>query len=190
MVTAACGGGSGGSGGSGNATQTTVNDTNLKPEPGGSATLALEADTTGGWCLSEAQLAIAGIQVARSIYDTLTVPDNKGGYAPFLAQSVTPNTDFTVWTVKVRPGITFHDGTPLNAAVVRDNLNNYRGTSDAGDPPPKHVGTLFPFVYTYVKSVKATDAMTVTITMNKPWSSFPSHLYQYGRLGMMAEAQL
>jgi len=73
---------------------------------------------------------------------------------------------------------------------VRDNLNNYRGTADAGDPKPKHVGTLFPFVFTYIKSVKATDNLTVTVTMNKPWSAFPAHLYQYGRLGIMAEAQL
>ena len=33
-------------------------------------TFALDAESTGGWCLPEAQLAIAGIQVARSIYDT------------------------------------------------------------------------------------------------------------------------
>jgi len=192
MLAAACGGGSGGKSGSNNngSTETTENDSGLKPVYGGSATLALEADTTGGWCLSEAQLAIAGIQVARSIYDTLTVPDGKGGSVPFLAQSVTPNADFTVWTIKLRPNIQFQDGTPLNAAVVRDNLNNYRGASDAGDPPPKHVGTLFPFVFTYIKSVKATDNLTVTVTMKSPWSAFPAHLYEYGRLGIMAEAQL
>ncbi len=193
LVAAACGGGSGGNnnsnGGTGN-TPTTQNESSLKPTYGGSAVLALEADTTGGWCLSEAQLAISGIQVARAVYDTLTVPDSTGGYAPFLAQSVTSNADFTVWTIKLRSGITFSDGTPFNAAVVRDNLNNFRGTADAGDPTPKHVGTLFPFVYANVKSVKATDNLTVTVTMNKPWSAFPAHLYQYGRLGMMGEAQL
>jgi len=192
MVAAACGGGSGGNkgGSSNNSSNNTENDTGLKPKYGGSATLALEADTTGGWCLSEAQLAIAGIQVARAVYDTLTVPDSKGGYAPFLAQSVTSNPDFTVWTIKLRPGIVFQDNTPLNAAVVRDNLNNYRGSADSGDPAPTHVGTLFPFVFSYVKSVKATDNLTVTVTMNKPWSAFPAHLYEYGRLGIMAEAQL
>ena len=44
---------------------------------GGSITYGLEADTSGGWCLQKAQLAIAGIQVARTIYDTLTMPDQR-----------------------------------------------------------------------------------------------------------------
>ena len=35
---------------------------------------AVEAETGDGWCLQEGQLAISGIQVARTIYDTLTVP--------------------------------------------------------------------------------------------------------------------
>ena len=31
---------------------------------------------------------------------------------PFLAESVEPNADFTEWTVTLREGIAFHDGTP------------------------------------------------------------------------------
>ncbi len=78
-------------------------------------TFALDAETTGGWCLPEAQLAIAGIQVARSIYDYLTVPDDKGGYVPFLADTVTPADNFTKWTIHLRSGIKFQDGTDLDA---------------------------------------------------------------------------
>ena len=37
---------------------------------------------------------------------------------PFLAESITPNDDYTEWTIKVREGITFTDGTPLNADAV------------------------------------------------------------------------
>ena len=68
-----------------------------KPTEGGSITYGLDADTSGGWCLPEAQLAIAGIQVARSIYDTLTMPDDKGKLRPVpRRQSVTPNANNTV----------------------------------------------------------------------------------------------
>jgi ABC-type transport system substrate-binding protein len=42
---------------------------------------------------------------------------------PFLAESLTPNADSTQWTIKVRPGISFTDGTPLNADAMIDNLN-------------------------------------------------------------------
>ena len=84
------------------------------PQYGGRMVYGLEAETTNGWCLPEAQLAIAGIQVARSIYDTLTVPDGEGGFQPFLAESVEPNADYTQWTITLRDGVTFHDGTPLD----------------------------------------------------------------------------
>jgi peptide/nickel transport system substrate-binding protein len=146
----------------------------------------MEAETTGGWCLPEAQLAAAGIQVARAIYDTLTIPDNQNNYVPFLAQSVTPNSNYTVWTIKIRPGITFHDGTPLNAQVVKDNIDAYTGKTDSKN-------LLFRFEFDaahWITDVKVTDPMTVQVDLKSPWVSFPSHLYSYGRMGIEAEAQL
>ena len=47
----------------------------------------------------------------RAIYDTLTVPNAKGEYVPYLAKSVTHNADYTDWTITLRDGIKFHDGT-------------------------------------------------------------------------------
>ena len=151
-----------------------------KPTEGGKMTFALDAETTGGWCLAEAQLAIAGIQVARAIYDYLTVPDDKGGYVPSLADKITPNADYTSWTIHLRSGIKFSDGTPFNAQVVKDNLDAYRGKF-AGRSP-----LLFVFVFDDITNVTVTDPMTVKVDMKTPWASFPAHLYEYGRLGMMA----
>ena len=48
------------------------------PKPGGEITYGLEAETGGGWCPSNARLAISGIEVAAAIYDTLTVPEHQG----------------------------------------------------------------------------------------------------------------
>jgi peptide/nickel transport system substrate-binding protein len=155
-----------------------------KPTPGGKITFALPAESTGGWCLPEAQLAASGIQVARAIYDYLAVPNNKNQYVPDLADKITPNADFTSWTIHIRPGIKFQDGTPLNAQVVKDNLDAYRGKFAARQP------LLFVFVFTYISAVTVTDPMTVRVDMTKPWSSFPASLYSYGRLGIMAEKQL
>ena len=52
--------------------------------------------------------------VVRAIYDTLTVPNDKGEYVPYLAKSITPNDDYTQWDIKVRDGVKFHDGTALD----------------------------------------------------------------------------
>jgi peptide/nickel transport system substrate-binding protein len=157
-----------------------------KPKTGGSVTIAMEAETTGGWCLPEAQLAAAGIQVARAIYDTLVVPDENGNYVPFLASAITPSKNYTVWTIQVRPGIKFHDGTDLTAQVVKDNLDAYTGKTDK-----KNLLFLFELdAAHWISDIKTTGPMTVEVDLKNPWVAFPSHLYSYGRMGIEAEKQL
>jgi peptide/nickel transport system substrate-binding protein len=181
LTAAACSsGGSGGSAKNTNAPVTTAG----KAVSGGSVVFGLPAETSGGWCLPEAQLAISGIQIARAIYDTLTVPDVNETYKGMLASSVTGNADNTVWTIKVRPGIKFHDGTDLTGQVVKNNLDAYRG-SYAGRAPQ-----LFIFVFkAYITNTKLIDPMTVEVD-TVPWKAFPAYLYASGRLGIMAQAQL
>src|SRR5690606_14591323 len=87
------------------------------PKRGGHLIYGLEADTNGGFCLTEGQLAIAGMMVVRAVYDTLTVPNAEGGYSPYLAKSITPNDDYTEWNIELREGIKFHDGSDLTAEV-------------------------------------------------------------------------
>ena len=154
------------------------------PQSGGRVVYGLEAETTSGWCLPEAQLAISGIQVARAVYDTLTVPDSEVGFRPHLAESVEPNADFTEWTITLREGITFHDGSELNAEVVKNNLDAYRGQYEGRNP------LLFIFTFQDVAEVTAVDDLTVRVTTARPWVAFDSFLYGEGRVGIMAQAQL
>ncbi len=179
LVAAACGGG----GDSGGKTASAPGDEGT-PVPGGRVIYALEAETNAGWCLPEGQLAIAGIQVARTIYDTLVQPDESGKMVPMLAESIEPNDAFDEWTLKIREDVKFHDGTDLTAEVVKNNLDAYRGQY-AGRKP-----LLFIFVLDNIDTVEATDASTVKITTKKPWPALPSFLFSSGRLGIMAQAQL
>lgn len=180
MVAAACGGSDNGSGGGGSG-----NDADAgKPVSGGSVTYGLEAETAGGWCLPEAQLAIAGIQVARTMYDTLTAPDENGDYVPFLAQSVEPNADYTQWTIKLREGVKFHDGTALDSTVVKNNIDAFRGQY------PARKSLLFVFVLSNIASVDVVDPLTLTVTTKTPWPAFPAFLHSSGRLGISGQAQL
>jgi peptide/nickel transport system substrate-binding protein len=150
----------------------------------GDLTFGLEAETTN-YCLSRAQLAISGIQVVAAIYDTLTVPNAKGVAVPYLAKSVEPNADFTEWTIGLRDGITFHDGTPLDAAAVKLNLDAARGA-----PGAPNSGPLLTLVFKFVSDVQEVDPSTVKVTLSTPVPDFPNYLYQVGRLGIMAPAQL
>ena len=151
---------------------------------GGDITFGLEAENTN-YCLSNAQMAISGIQVVAAVYDTLTVPNDKGVAVPYLAKSVTPNADFTVWTIGLRDGVKFHDGTPVDAAAVKLNLDSLRGA-----PGAPNSGSLFPIVLNAFQDVTATDPLTVTVTLNTPIPSFPDALYGTGRFGIMAPAQI
>jgi peptide/nickel transport system substrate-binding protein len=181
VVAAACGGGGddsgGGTGGSGAQDEGT-------PTPGGRVVYGLEAETTDGWCLPEAQLAIAGIMVARTIYDTLTRPNAEGGYEPWLAESVEHNEAYDEWTITLRDGVTFHDGTDLTAEVVKNNLDAFRGQYPTRNP------LLFRFVFDNVANVEVVDPMTVRVTTREPWVDFDGFLWSSGRLGIMAQAQL
>jgi peptide/nickel transport system substrate-binding protein len=180
LVAAACGGGGddgGGGGGSAGGDAGTAT-------PGGKVVYGLEAESIDGWCLPEAQLAIGGIMVAGSIYDTLTRPNAEGEYEPWLAESVEADADATVWTIKLREGVKFHDGSDLTAEVVKNNLDAYRGQYPTRNP------LLFTFTFANIASVDVVDPLTVSVTMKQPWVAFDAYLYGSGRQGIMAQAQL
>jgi peptide/nickel transport system substrate-binding protein len=186
LLASACGGSDNGGGDDGGDDGANNQDQLDEGEPvrGGSVTYALEAETEDGWCLPEAQLAIAGIQVARTIYDTLTAPNADGEIEPYLAESVEPNETYDEWTITLREGIVFHDGTPLDAQIVADNLNAYRGAYEGRAP------LLFVFVFQNVESVEATGDLTVVVKTKTPWVAFPWFLWGSSRVGIVGRSQL
>jgi peptide/nickel transport system substrate-binding protein len=154
------------------------------PKRGGSITFAVEGETTGGYCLPAAQLAAPGIEVASAIYETLVTINDKGQLVPYLAKSVTPNADFTQWTIALRPGIKFQDGEALDASALKLNLDTYRGAN------PKIGAPLNTFVFKSIASVTVQDPLTVVVQMSSPWPAFEDYLYGTGRMGIVAPAQL
>ncbi len=83
---------------------------------------------------------------------------------PYLAQSITSNADFTVWTITMRPGVLFQDGEKCDAAAVAANFNAQRASALTGP------------VFQTVTGVKVVDDLTVQLTMNQPWSTFENTL--------------
>jgi peptide/nickel transport system substrate-binding protein len=101
------------------------------------------------------------------VYDSMYQLELDGSYSLELAESVDVSDDGTVWTFHLRPGIMFHDGTPLTASDVVFTYNLYQNTAD------------FPFlpVYTdYFSSVEAPDDSTVVITLSEAIPNMESQL--------------
>jgi peptide/nickel transport system substrate-binding protein len=118
-TTAAGGGGASTTAGGGAAT-TAAAET---PTPGGKLVFGLEPDTGSPWEPSKALLAISGHTVMRSVFDPLALATVDGKVEPYLAESITPNADYTVWTVKARSGITW-GASGAAIACLQEALDN------------------------------------------------------------------
>lgn len=107
-----------------------------------------------------------GLNVMASIYDTLMrYSPETGEYEPQLAESLTTD-DSTTWTLTLREGVTFTDGTPLDAKSVVASINRYITNR----------GLRGQILQANMKSMVATDESTVTFTLKAPWPLFPAHL--------------
>ena len=78
-----------------------------------------------------------GVLYARTVFDPLTIIAADGSVQPYLAQAITPNADYTVWTITARPNVRFHDGTPCDAAAIAGSLNHFKDNLAGRDASPR-----------------------------------------------------
>ena len=163
IATAACGSDDeGGDGGEG-----AVVDASDAGDPvdGGEIVVGLEAETNS-WLPGTANFGNPGYNVAYSIYDPLMKRTPEGAPEPYLAESMEPNADLTVWTLKLRPDVQFHDGTPLNAEAIKTIWDSYLVAP----------GSNLAANLAEVQSVDVVDDLTVTYTLKSPNAAFPDLL--------------
>lgn len=65
----------------------------------------------------EAGYHVAAFQRSQALYEPL-VRNSYGSISGVLAETLEPNADGSRWQIKLRSGVTFHDGSPLTAADV------------------------------------------------------------------------
>ena len=84
--------------------------------------------------------------------------------APDLALDYTADADAKVFTYRLRPGVTFHDGTPLTSADV---VATYRAILDPKTAAPARaaLGSL--------QTIEAIDPLTVRFTCSRSFADFP-----------------
>lgn len=181
LLAAACSGGGGGDDGRNGTAGDPLDDprwervvvgpeqSDTEPVTGGSIVVGLDSETNS-YAPGIFQGAQAGYNVAFTIYDPLVTQDAEGNYRPYLAEAVEPNDDFTEWTVTLRPGVRFHDGTTLDAEAMRriyyDHLLE---------------GVVTQIASRDIERLDVVDGLTVRYVMNKPYAQFPELLqFQFG----------
>ena len=99
-----------------------------------------------------------------AIYDTLVRYDfEKGEYVPQLAKELKSSDDGQTWTITLRDGATFSDGSPVDSAAVKWSLDRYVAAKrDASQMWSNSVA-----------GVETPDAKTVVFKLQRPWTDFP-----------------
>lgn len=104
--------------------------------------------------------------VLNQITDKLTYQNPKTlEIEPWIAESWTVNADATEFTFKIRPGVTFSDGTPLDANAVAKNFDTYGLGNKAQKLPISEVLTNY-------KGSEVVDPLTVKFFFSRPSVGF------------------
>ena len=148
--------------------------------PAGSSAVKAGGKIVVGVDLDPAELDPAGnmlsftaVSVSNAIYDPLFVVPFGGKPIPTLAESITEAPDRLSWTLKVRSGVKFQDGTKLDAAAVAFNLARQKASQLNGN------------AMTPIKEIAASGPMTVKLTLEKPDVAIPYLLSRSGQIGVM-----
>ncbi|WP_349828091.1 ABC transporter substrate-binding protein [Brevibacterium litoralis] len=153
VALAACGSGSGTSGGSGGEVDTTELSIAYSAQPGSLDPHISTAEAT--------------FDFMRGVYEGLVALDDEGVPQPQLAESIDTNEDYSEYTFHLREGITFHDGSALDAQDVVDTMERWTELAPAG-------GSFSDVTW------EAVDDLTVTMTSPVPF---------YAALTLMANHQ-
>jgi len=159
---AACSGGAPGPGAAKNATQTS-----RSLRRGGNLTLGLAGGSSSDTLDPHKSLTYTDTSRLQSLYQPLAQLNAQAQVEYVLAESITPHGSLSNWVIRLRPGVTFHDGKAFTADDVifsfqRVYDNDFTGKFGLGPIDLKNTRTL--------------DRHTVQVKMTKPFGSFAEQL--------------
>ncbi|MFB0835908.1 ABC transporter substrate-binding protein [Arthrobacter halodurans] len=101
--------------------------------------------------------------LAGQFLETLFAKDDAGRIVPWLAESAEPSADGLTWTLTLRDGIEFTDGTPFDAAAVQANIEHLQDPDTASSTGYLALGK--------VAETTVEDPRTLTLRLSAPDSA-------------------
>ncbi|MGN0395250.1 MAG: ABC transporter substrate-binding protein [Coprococcus sp.] len=114
--------------------------------------------------INPAQTTTTWSDLGAPIFDALINQDGKGNYSPGLATEWELSDDKLSFTLHLREGVKFHDGSEFNSEDVKFTLDYY--ASDESNQGDKSL------LVQYVKDVEAADEYTVVLHFTEPVAEF------------------
>lgn len=133
-------------------------------------TLRLSTATDTGTLDLQTITGVTPKWLGRLMFDNLVYLDHQGRITPWIATSWEISPDGRTYTFRLRDGVTFSDGTPLDAEAVRANLDRIR------DPATK-AGMTTAYIAPYVRG-RAVDRLTFEASLSEPYTPFLNVLAQ------------
>ena len=156
------------------------------PKTGGTLSVGV-FDSFPGYCMAD-NLANSALMAGRTIYETWVEQRADGKIVPYVLSAAENSTDFKQWKLTVRPGVLFHDGTPVNADALVTNLQALRGALTLLGKAPSP-GTAGGFTANITEVIKVSDS-AVQVNLYRPQVDFLETLYASGRFFVRAPSQI
>jgi peptide/nickel transport system substrate-binding protein len=146
------------------------------PKDGGNLTFLIQEFPTG-WVSSESNISSYEGNLWGEITDKLVYVSSTGAVSPWVATSWQTEDSATKYILHLKPGVTFSDGTPLNAAAVVDNITLW-----AKGDPSRGIAKVGLFPALYFEQAKAINSTTVEVDFSKPTLGFIPTLGYHGSI--------
>jgi len=118
--------------------------TDITPTADGKRSITLQTPAVAATWDPVAATDTESQRVVRQVYDTLIGLDGQtGNPSPALAESWEISEDGLTYSFRLREGVTFHDGTDLDAAAVVTNIQRWIALGRSDSPDVGDVSTLF-----------------------------------------------
>ena len=138
-------------------------------QPAGTLVVGLVAEPVN---LDPAQVTdLNSNRVGRRIAETLvTFPEESTQIVPGLAESWVVSKDGLRYAFKLRKGVSFHDGTPLDAEAVKFSIDRQINPEHPFNKLGKY--PFANFFFGNIKAVEVVDPLTVEFVLKEPRASF------------------
>jgi peptide/nickel transport system substrate-binding protein len=158
-------------------TATTSSGSAVMPKRGGNLRVALTGGSSADTLDAAFEVTTLDVErlyalyngVCRISFDARSVEND-------LAEEIEPNSTATEWTIRLRSGVTFHNGKDLTSEDVLFTFNRIMNPKKPGDG----ASVLKP-----VMKMQILDPLTLRLYMDAPYSTFPQSLCESQNFGIV-----